>query len=129
MRYFIFFILASAFLSGACTKVNQDKVGRILVKGTWKVEEWVDKEEEQTDALSGYHFNFTKDQLVNVSFDTLSFSGKWSLDEEGREVQLNLDFDTLQPLNQLSEPWNIVYEQKTAIELKRTQDRLFLEKN
>ncbi len=129
MRNCIFFFLAITFLVGACAKVNENKVDRILVNGSWNVAEWVENEKEQTDSLSGYQFVFTKDQLVNVSFDSLSYEGKWSLNQEGREVQLNLDFDTLQPLSQLGEPWNIVYEQKTAIELKRTQDRLFLEKN
>lgn len=128
MRLYVSLFVVLGLLTGACKKINQNKVERNLVKGSWKIAEWVEDTVEQTDLVADWQFNFTKDQMVVASQDTLEQKGQWSLTEADREVHLKVDFDSLQPLNTFNEPWIIVHEQKTALELKRPQDRLFLEK-
>lgn len=94
----------------------------LMSNGDWIVE-WYSDTTNETDAFSGYHFDFRNDLLVRVDNGSAVQQGAWEPDFYDDSIYIEIDFDSDQaPLVWLNHEWHVIQIDRYHIELETESD-------
>lgn len=119
-------VFVSLLLFASCSKRKIKKVENYLIDGTWKVQSYLDDNEDKTSDFNGMVFTFKADGVVSLTGSVSSASGTWDVAKESDgndddlsdnkhiELILNIPY----PYDFISEDWEIDNYSDSQIELK-----------
>lgn len=110
------------------SSIDIDEIRAITTSGIWMVAKYEEDGVDETSNFIGYGFNFNSDGVLNVSNQSTSLSGAWSIqsDSDSRDddssdsidVDFNIFFTSPNDFAEISEDWDIVSYGNSRIELK-----------
>lgn len=110
------------------SSVNIEEIRAIATSGTWMVAKYEEDGIDETSNFSGYGFSFDSDGVLNVSNQSTSLSGAWSIrsdsdssdddSSDSNDVDFNIFFTAPNNFEEISEDWEIVSYSSARIELK-----------
>ena len=108
--------------------VDIEEIRAIATSGTWMVAKYEEDGIDETSNFSGYGFSFDSDGVLNVSNQSTSLSGAWSIRSDSdssdndssneNDVDFNIFFTSPNDFEEISEDWEIVSYSSARIELK-----------
>lgn len=100
------------------TTTSQSTNNPTFTRGYWMVGSFQKGGMDKTNDFRGYLFIFNGNGKINVSKDSSTVEGNWSViqDNDSRK-KFNIDFST-QPLNELNEVWHIKGETFNDLKLE-----------
>ena len=100
-----------------CDTTSSD-LETVLLDGDWYVNLYFDDVDETAD-FSDYVFNFFAGGSANATNSSGATPGVWSIGSgDTTDLELNLDFGTSIPLDELMEDWDVIEFSSTIIRLK-----------
>lgn len=118
-------VFVSFLLLASCSKRKIKKVENSLIEGNWKVQSYLDDNEDKTSDFNGIVFTFKADGVVSLT-GSVSVNGTWDVskendgndddlfDKDHLELILNIPY----PYDFISEDWEIENHSDSQIELK-----------
>jgi hypothetical protein len=104
----------------ACANVDDYSVYKsvtpIVTKGNWKVNLYMDANNDKTNDFAGYSFVFNNNGDVTVSKNGSNIDGRWYEDNVSKKVAIDLG-NTDPMLVNLNDSWNIDDVSSTNISL------------
>jgi hypothetical protein len=89
-----------------------------LQTDTWVITHFFDTQDE-TDHFAGYVFTFNDDGTVVAAKDASAINGMWSVSSSGNGgSKLNLDFDVIDPFDELNDDWDVTEHTSDLLRLK-----------
>lgn len=115
-------ILISFFSS--CSKSNSignasisaTQTKAIIESGTWKVSYFYDSGDE-TNKFAGYNFTFNSSGTVTATKSSTTINGSWSSGNDDSQVKLVLDFNSVNPFDDIEDDWHVISQSSTSIKL------------
>lgn len=150
VKYFFLSCLLITFVFVSCssdddndnTNADKTEAEATLKDGTWRITNFVDSGEDETDNFTGYNFTFQPSGVLNASNGTNDYNGTWSIvdsnssdDDSSDDLELLINFDLTNDFEELNEDWHFVSHTASRIELMHISggdgdtDFLSLEKN
>lgn len=115
--------------------VDDSSLVQVLTTGDWYVTNYFDDVDE-TALFNGMVFNFTPDGTATAANDSMTVNGTWSTSSgDETTLELNLNFGTVNPFDELEEDWDVLEATNDIIRLKDisggdgTTDFLTFERN
>ncbi len=99
--------------------IDDSELIAVLLDGPWAVTYFFDDVDE-TAQFSGYIFGFFKDSLAIAIKDGIISGGAWKTYGDDGSLELELDFGTESPLDELEDDWDIIEFGEDIIRLKDT---------
>jgi hypothetical protein len=143
--YGILSVLSFSLMSAMCSSDddgsqsdNSAQIAQIentVEAGTWRITNFVDSGQDETNDFSGYEFTFASNGTLTATNGTTSYSGTWSVtsdddssdddssDDDGSSSNDDLDFNISFPVpdsndfEDLNDDWDIVSYSDTVINL------------
>jgi hypothetical protein len=118
-------VFVSILFFTSCNKRKIKKVENFLIDGSWKVQSFLDDNEDKTDDFNGMVFTFKADGVVALT-GSISINGTWDVakendgndddlsDDKHIELILNIPY----PFDNISDDWEIDNYSDSKIELK-----------
>ncbi|MBK7432852.1 MAG: hypothetical protein IPI66_02465 [Chitinophagaceae bacterium] len=78
----------------ACTSIEDYTVAQaatpVIIKGAWKVNLFLDTNNDQTNDFAGYSFTFTSSGDIKAVKNGIEVNGNWAEDQFSKSVNINL---------------------------------------
>lgn len=119
---FILLLVSSLFVG--CKKHTINKTERNIVRGEWVIRNFTEDGKDLTESgYSEYKFEFSEEGNVLARIQTLSVvvSGTWSSFKSDKKPVF--EFQMNNPLESLSETWEILDSQKNSLTLTVTTSK------
>jgi len=105
-----------------CTSGLQSEIESNLQSGSWRITEFIDSGNDETNTFSGYDFTFNSNGELIASDGSNDFVGTWSLINEGNsssleDLELKINFDVTNDFEDLNDDWDFVTQTSTEIQL------------
>ncbi|XCF04764.1 hypothetical protein ABI125_08480 [Tamlana crocina] len=98
---------------------DQDVLLDFLTNSNWIIDEFVIADVGQTDNFTGYVFTFLNDGTVNANNGSQNIGGTFSIDDANpNELLVVLGFGTVEPFNDLNNPWKITESEFDTLALE-----------
>lgn len=119
-------LIAGLFTAASCTKDDEAlsvQIENNITKGTWRITNFDDSNDDKTDNFTGYNFTFTPAGVITASNGTLTYTGTWNITDgdENDDILDDLDFNINFPLTNefqdLNDDWDIFAQSATKLEL------------
>ena len=112
--------------------VDDTELIAILLEGEWAITYFFD-EVDETAEFNGFTFAFLEDNSAVATKDGFETEGHWETYGDDGSLEMDLNFGSESPLDELEEDWEVVSFSETRIELKDvsedgTTDTLVFEK-
>lgn len=124
MKNVLMLIALVIFASCSSEDSKEDQLGKfegiklVLPQGEWKVGKFIKDEVDQTANFESFVFTFNKDGNVLAQNDLFSESGTWLYVKETDVMEnLVLTFGEIEPLDSISDNWQIVSLGAAKVEL------------
>ena len=115
--------------------VDDSSLVQVLTTGDWYVTNYFDDVDE-TALFDGLVFNFASDGTATADDGSMTTNGTWSTSSgDETSLELNLNFGTVHPFDELEEDWDVLEATNDIIRLKDisggdgTTDFLTFERN
>ena len=98
----------------------QETIENDTQSGTWRITKFIDSGIDETSDFSGYNFTFNSTGALNSSNGTNSFDGTWNISSDGADLddlELNILFNLMNGLDDLTDDWDFISQTSTKIEL------------
>lgn len=122
-KMFFFAGLCLVMLAG-CTKKDStvSSVTEAVTNGTWRVTNFSERTNNETDDFTGYTFTFLSNGKIQASKNGVIKEGNWSESTSSQKliIDLGAKSDANKPLGELSDDWVIV--SKTASKINLSDD-------
>ena len=142
--YGMVLVLSFSLMSAMCSSdddVNQGdtsaeiaQVENTVQTGTWRITNFVDSGQDETNDFSGYEFTFASNGTLTATNGTTSYTGSWfisddessdddSSDDDGSSSTDDIDFNIFFPVpdsndfEDLNDDWDIVSYSDSIINL------------
>lgn len=92
-------------------------VANTLQSGNWRVSYYWDSGQDETTNFTGYAFQFTNSNVINVTGNSSDINGTWSMGIDDSEVKLFLNFLAPPDFESLSGDWKVTTYNSTQIQL------------
>lgn len=89
-----------------------------IQQGSWKVTSLIDDGNNETSHYSGYSFQFASGGTVSATNSSGTVSGTWSSGNDDSQVKLVLNFNSINPFNELNEDWHVTQQSSSIIKLE-----------
>jgi hypothetical protein len=126
--YLLFPVTACFFIS--CSEevdiANPNTVTDIVTQGKWKVDVYMDVNQDQTNDFAGYSFTFERNGTLIADCNGTNCSGTWTEDKVARKITLS--FNNATPvLERINNQWSVAEVTAALVSLSNNQpDREFL---
>jgi hypothetical protein len=124
MKKFIVFTGLCSLLLAGCTKKDStvSSVEEAVTKGTWRVTNFSERTNNETDDFTGYTFTFLSNGKIQAAKNGIIKEGNWSESTSSQKliIDLGAKSDANKPLGELTDDWVIV--SKTATKINLTDD-------
>lgn len=98
--------------------VNDTELVAALTNGDWYITYFFDDTDETAD-FADYVFNYATDGTATATDMSGTTNGTWSTSAgDETELELNLNFGTMDPLDELAEDWDVLEATNDIIRLK-----------
>jgi hypothetical protein len=136
--YCVILTLSFSILSLSCSSSDDDSqipndnavviagITASVQTGTWRITNYVDSGQNETNDFTGYTFTFGSDGVITATNGTDTISGTWSVTDSSNSTDDSnddIDFNILFPVpdtnvfNDLNDDWDLVIYTSTKIEL------------
>ena len=98
-----------------------------LINGSWRITEFIDSGEDETNHFVGYNFIFGANGVVTAGNSSSSYEGSWSItgndnsddddDDDTNDLDFNINFNLSNDFEELNEDWDIITHSSNKIEL------------
>ncbi len=99
----------------------QNTIENNTQSGTWRITKFIDSGIDETTDFSGYNFTFNSSGSLNASNGTTNFDGTWDISSidgtDLNDLELNLGFNLMNDLDDLTDDWDFILQTSTKIEL------------
>lgn len=101
---------------------SKEKVESIAQTGSWLIDYYFDSDSDETTDYTNYVFIFTNDGAVTATNGIETHIGTWSVTSSGNDnslddVDFNIDFETPELFEELSDDWGVISISGDKIEL------------
>ena len=137
-------VLSISLMSSMCSSDDDDgnsntnsqqisQVENTVETGTWRVSNFVDSGQDETNDFNGYDFTFSANGILTATNGTTTYSGTWSVtgddsdddssDDDGSSSNDDLDFNIFfsvpdtNDFEDLNDDWDILSFTETTINL------------
>ena len=146
MKKLSFLLLAvSLFTLGACDD-DDDGISATVIEdnledGTWRITNYSDSGDNETDHFNNFIFNFDDTGVVTASNGNIIYPGTWSItdndddDNSLEDLDFHLTFVVPEDFAELTQEWEITSQSSTRVELRHVSgggggtDNLTFQKN
>ncbi len=129
--------------SGNSTTIpTLSEVVNTMSSGTWRITNYVDSGNNETNDFAGYNFTFNTNNVLMATNGTNEYIGVWSVtndnsndDSPSNDLDFNISFTGPEKFIELSDDWDIVSRTSTKLVLTDVSggsgetDNLTFEKN
>ena len=120
--FLLFSIKAAVILYfAACTSIDHYTVSRsaspVVTKGIWKVNFFMDANNDRTNDFAGYTFTFNESGIINASKNGIDIAGSWFEDDISKRITIDLGA-TDPSLTKLNTKWSIQDVSNVEVELQ-----------
>ena len=121
---YLLILIVTAISFTSCTKSNSSgssnidagQTKSIIQNGTWRVTYFFDKTDE-TNKFSGYNFSFNSSGNVTATKGGSTVNGTWSSGNDDSQVKLVLNFNGVNPFDDIEDDWHIISQSNSEIKL------------
>ena len=99
-----------------------------LLNGEWAVSYFFDEADETTD-FQGFVFTFFEDGSAKTIKDDLVINGTWETYGDDGSLEIEIDFGSESPMDELEEDWNIIEFNDSIIKLSDDETLLTFERS
>ncbi|MGK7390516.1 MAG: hypothetical protein ACNS60_09195 [Candidatus Cyclobacteriaceae bacterium M2_1C_046] len=99
--------------------VDTSEFKGFLFAGSWKITNFFDVT-DQTEIFRGWRFSFNQDNTVIATNTAENLIGEWESYGDSGVLEIDLDFDSEDPVNELDQEWVVIKYSDTRIELEDT---------
>jgi hypothetical protein len=91
--------------------------------GTWRISNFVDSGQDETNHFNGYNFTFGTGGTLTASNGSTTYTGTWSVtdsnsgDDNPDDLHFNIYFNLTNDFEDLNDDWDIENYTTTSIEL------------
>ncbi|GAA0871840.1 hypothetical protein GCM10009117_09860 [Gangjinia marincola] len=93
-----------------------------LTTGDWYVTNFTEDNQDETGVYADYTFNFFTDQTTTATNSNGTTTGSWATDSDDGELELLLNYGEADPLDELTEDWDVVEVTNEIIRLEDADD-------
>lgn len=105
----------------ACANVEDDRpfksITPLVTKGNWKVNLYMDANQDKTNDFAGYTFTFTGNGDLTATKNGIAVNGNWYEDNTTNRVLINLGNSDVM-LTSLNDAWNVGEFSNTNVSLQ-----------
>ena len=101
--------------------VDDSNLQDILLDGTWVVTYFFDENDETTD-FEGFRFEFFEEGWATATHNDQITEGTWNTYGDDGELELEMNFGTESPLDELHDDWTIIEFDEHIIRLMDVSD-------
>lgn len=101
---------------------KKNEVQNILNDGIWKITYIKESNEIKTNLFTNFKFDFKEDFTVVVTNGTTIINGNWQVIYDSGDLSLKLDFNEVDPFDQIEDTWLIINILMNKIELRNDED-------
>lgn len=98
------------------TSISATQTKAIIESGTWKVSYFYDSGDE-TNKFTGYNFTFNSSGTVTATKSSTTINGTWSSGNDDSQVKLVLDFNNVNPFDDIEDDWHVISQSSATIKL------------
>jgi hypothetical protein len=110
----LFYIIApilGAFALASCSQTEQDitafnTVTEVVTQGKWKVDIYLDANQDQTNDFAGFSFTFNRNGTVSATSVTDNYTGTWTENQVDRKLMIQFNTNNA-ALNKINDTWNV----------------------
>ncbi len=121
MKKILVFLSFCSLVFAGCTKKDSSvsSVTDAVTNGTWRVTNFSERTNNETDDFSGYTFTFLSNGKIQAAKNGVIKEGNWSESTSSQKliIDLGAKSDANKPLGELSDDWVIVSKTATKINL------------
>lgn len=99
--------------------IDDTDLRAVVLNGEWAITYFFDDVDE-TSQFSGFVFAFFEDRSATATKDGIVVGGSWATYGDDGTLELELDFGTESPLDELDDDWDIIEFGEDIIRLKDT---------
>jgi len=110
-------ILYFAACSGITDYTTAVSATPFVTRGTWKVEQFIEADKDQTNGFTGYDLTFDPAGKIKAIKNGVEISGNWSEDDILKRITISLETNDPE-LIKLNNYWNISTVTKTGLTLQ-----------
>jgi hypothetical protein len=105
------------------TTLPFEVISQSLIGGDWIVTKMVDSGKDETSHFSGFDFTFGQNGTLTASNTQKTYTGTWSIsgsrsnDDNPKDLDFNIAFNTTDKFDDLNDDWDIIHYESTLIEL------------
>jgi hypothetical protein len=96
--------------------VDNTELKNVLMDGQWEISYFFD-EEDETDDYSGYTFTFLDGGVAKAQKGDMITNGSWYANGDDGTLELQLDFGSSSPLDELEDDWDVIKYDENQIDL------------
>ena len=120
--FLLFSIKAAVILYfAACTSIDHYTVSKsatpVVTKGVWKINFFMDADNDQTNDFEGYTFTFNESGIVKASKNGVDIDGNWFEDDIAKRITIDLGASD-PSLAKLNTKWSIRDVSNAQVELQ-----------
>lgn len=109
--------------------------------GTWRITEFIDSGNNETNHFNGFNFTFDNNGTLTAQNGSTIYIGSWNIsdsnssDDSKDDLDLNINFNLTNDFESLNEDWSFISQSSNRIELTHVSgggggtDFLTFEKN
>ncbi|TCJ13816.1 hypothetical protein EPD60_11590 [Flaviaesturariibacter flavus] len=98
--------------------MTPENIGGNLQAGTWRITNFVDQGQDETNHFSGYNFTFNSSGTVTATNGAVNASGNWGAQYDDGVSKLILFFNAPFDFQDLSDDWKVVESSNTRLRLQ-----------
>jgi hypothetical protein len=99
--------------------IDDTEFKAFITSGKWKVTSYVDGN-TNSDAFDGIEFSFNEDGYILASDGIETAEGEWESYGDSGVLEIDLDFDSIEPYKDLNEEWQVISYTNSRINLEDT---------
>ncbi len=97
--------------------VDDTELKNILLEGQWEITYFFDDEDETGD-FAGYIFTFLDGGVAKAQKGDITTNGSWYANGDDGALELQLNFGSSSPLDELEDDWDIIEFDGTIVKLR-----------
>jgi hypothetical protein len=108
LSYLLLPVFAWLFVSCSAEEdiANPITITEVVTKGKWKVDLYMDANQDQTNDFAGYSFLFEPNGTLSATFNGSNYTGTWTEDPVTRSLQLTFTNATT-VLERINDKWTV----------------------
>lgn len=104
---------------------NTSEVITTVQSGTWKITNFEEDGNDETNHFTGFNFTFGEDGVLTATKNDVTYTGSWSVtqdsssddDSPGSDIDFNIGFASPDDFTELNDDWDIMERTNTRIKL------------